>query len=130
MPEVDSKICLFADYTTIYYPARSKDEAFTRLSQDLINVQSWFELNHLEIHYNKSKVMCVLNHAASHNCSYEIRRNNFDLVTSFSLLGLTVVNQLRFDHHISNICSRINSQSYLLAKNSSFFPLKFKAYFF
>ena len=81
--------------------------AFMGLKKDITTIQRW--LNGLEINQKNSK-SCVFTNM--------LPRTTVPL----KWLGLIIDNQLNFYHHISNICDRVNSKSYLLVKNLSFFP--------
>ena len=111
---------IFADDTTLSTQSKSIDIVVDSLSNDLLHVDQWCQLNHMSINSEKSKVMFI---SSSHN-SREIAKENpgipyynseVNSCSSCKLLGITINNRLSWGDHIEQVIKKCNSYLYIVS---------------
>ena len=112
---------IFADDTTLSTQSKSFDVVVASLTNDLLHVDQWCQLNHMSINSDKSKVMFI----CSNNNNRELAKTNpgisyhnseVNSCTSCKLLGITVNNRLSWGDHIENVIKKCNTYLYILSR--------------
>ena len=116
--------CLhFADDTTLYLSNDSLDRLCTDISGSLLIVSRWLSANRLTLNIDKTNFMLF-----SHN---EIPINSINVhiggkilkrVHNCNFLGIKIDDRLKFNSHISDVCSKISRAVGVLFRMSVFVP--------
>jgi hypothetical protein len=127
---LNSKIVLYADDTTIYFSNKNINLLLSKLSDDLKLISEWLIHNQLIINCSKTNAM-LFNYTnykplKKEECILSLDGHNILFVSQTKLLGVIIDDKLKFDHHTISICKQINSKTYLLSKSSYLFPIEFK----
>ena len=83
---------------------------------------TWFEMNYKKLNNNK----CHLLISGNEN-KQMLAKLDRDIVwesNDVKLLGITLDNDLKFDKHVSNICSKANRKLSVLTRVAKFLPFK------
>jgi len=64
------------------------------------------------------------------NIFIEIDNNFSEFVPETKILGVTLDNKLKFDKHISNVITKVNSKAFMLSKNLKMFSSNFRTTLF
>jgi len=125
-----SKARLFADDTIDYMAISSEADAQT-LQEDLDKLAAW-ELNwKMKFHPDKCNVLTVTNKRNKIQNQYQLHGHILQPVTSAKYLGVTATNSLRWDSHITEICTKANRTLGFLRRNINIISrtIKEQAYF-
>ena len=97
-------VCNFADDTTPYACDASIRNVFFKLEHDSLLLIDWFECNYMRLNTDKCHLICSAN-KVEHTW---VRLGNDQIWESrnVKLLGVTIDNQLKFDDHVKNICTK------------------------
>ena len=125
-----TKICLFADDTTIHNSSKNLVDALDSLHLDLTLFSKWFEENRLVVNWSKTKAMVVNRHEVGLPENIILGDNKIEFVRKFKLLGVVVDSRLMFSDHVGAVCKRVNYTSFLFCRNTKFFSFKFKTVLF
>jgi hypothetical protein len=87
------------------------------LMQDACDeVENWSKAHHMNINPKKTKQMILGSQADKLPTSLTISGLNIELVNQFKLLGVIVMDTLKWDEHINSICSKINKRLFFLRR--------------
>lgn len=105
---ISGKFTLFADDTTILWRSKNSSDLLPVISSDISKVKQWCESNHLCLNLSKTHLM---------GFNSEVDKVDFasDSIHSAShtkFLGLTIDDKLKFQNHITRLCSKIASGCY------------------
>ena len=120
LKEVD--ICNFADDPTLYvYDSNLKSvlETFEHNSEPAIAL---FEMNYLKL--NTDKCHLLISGNKNEQMWTKLDRDIVWESKDVKLLGITLCNNLRFDKHVSNICSKANRKLSALTRVAKFLLFK------
>ena len=101
-----TEVCNFADDNTLYSCASTVDEVVNNLREDLCNALQWFRLNQLVP--NPAKFQLMFLGGEFKNISFKINGILVKPKDNVKLLGLTIDKYLKFDKHITDICTKAN----------------------
>jgi hypothetical protein len=131
---LSSKLILFADDSTLYLSGKDIEKLIETVKDDLKLISKWLDNNRLLINWKKTVAMHIpsSSHKKFQYKTFEINidGNSIPFVVETKMLGVTIDNQLTFTKHISNLCKKINTKSFLLAKSNFLFSNKFKTTLF
>ena len=110
---------LFADDSTIHQANKLYEKVYASLQNDINNIVSWTDKNHMSIHPQKSKFMLVTTrqkrqNIKSNSCTIQIFDKKIEEVNTHKLLGLTIDNNLSWSKHISALCKRLSMKTFQL----------------
>lgn len=111
--KLHGKIVLFADDAAITYCSNGIDNLNKLICEDIETLSNWFVANKLTLNLKKSK--CMIFHPQQRYKKYKLNVNingyPIEHVDKFEYLGLTLQEDLHWDSHINNVCSKISSIS-------------------
>ena len=122
---------LFADDTTLQLSSPNIAELKIHGNRELEKVSTWIRSNKLTLNVSKtkyiifhSKNMVIPNNEFSIKINDEIiERIGDDLQTkSYKFLGLHIDERLSWSDHIQNVCNKVSSGNYALARVKNFLP--------
>ena len=82
-----SKVCLFADDTTVYASSKSGDDVLRTIKGDLDSINKWFSFNHLAKNWKKMKAMVFNRYEIVLNFVLEVIGQSIEFVRLFKLMG-------------------------------------------
>ena len=126
---------LFADDCSITISDKCIDTIGNLLSQDLMNINRWCQLNKMVLNTSKTKTMYICSSSKHRSFTGQfpsICLNDTELIASSEekLLGVSIVNTLNWDTHVNNILKKCNSYLYLLSRIKLFLSLDKRKLFF
>ena len=116
---------LFADDSTFSTPGNNVVSIESQMNSAVTAVKSWMSQNCLEV--NRLKTKCMLIHSSRRSpppLNIVFDGSSIDQVRTFKLLGVTLDNNLKWNHHIDNILKPISKNLSLLRRLSRFLPRK------
>ena len=116
---------LFADDSTFSTPGNNVTSIESQMNSALTAVQSLMSQNCLEV--NRLKTKCMLIHSSRRSpppLTIVFDGSSIDQVRTFKLLGVTLDDNLKWNHHIDNILKPISKNLSLLRRLSRFLPRK------
>ena len=124
-----SVLCLYADDSQIFTSSCDSVESANNLNSDLGNMTDWLNVNKLQSHSSKTKLMVIgsktnLNSKVG-NLRSSVTMNNKTLtsVTSNKCLGIDLDERLAFDIYIKELCKKICSSIGVLRRIKPFASL-------
>ena len=118
-------IALFADDSTFSTRGNNVASIESQTNSALTAVKSWMSQNCLEVNCLKTK--CMLVHSSKRSpppLNIVFDGSSIDQVRTFKLLGATLDNNLKWNHHINNILKPISKNLSLLRRLSRFLSRK------
>ena len=107
--DIDSIICNYTNDNHIVNWSNSVDELKVSLEKDAHRAFSWFDNNHMDA--NPDKFQCIsLDRFGRPPISISVDGNTIPSFDSIKVLGVTLDNNLHYDIHISNLCSKASIQ--------------------
>ena len=128
----EADICNFADDTTPYVCGLSLSEVLKKLELYSESALDWFEYNFMKLNPEKCHLLVS---GFKHEVIFaKLDGNIIWEDDTVKLLGVSIDKELKFDTHISNICSTANKKLCALMRMSNFLSFKqkrtlFKAFF-
>ena len=105
----ETKVCNFADDTTLYSCSLNYKEAAHKLCSDTYIVLNWFKANSMAANPGKFR-MFLGSKIDNSKIKFAIENKQIKCKREVKLLGITVVQNLTFTRHIANICSLANNR--------------------
>ena len=115
-------ICIFADGITPYICESNLKSVLETLEHNFELAIAWFEMNYMELNADKCHLLVSGNTNGQKwaKLDRDIAWESNDV----KLLGITLNNKLKFDKHVSNICSKANRKLSAIIRVAKFFPFK------
>ena len=113
---IQSTVRLFADDCLIYRDINSPSDQLI-LQSDLDRLQEWSNIWLLKFNLDKCNSIRVTNRRNQYIFPYELQGKTLETVSSFTYLGLLFSNNMSWNTHINNICSKAKRQVHLLRRN-------------
>jgi hypothetical protein len=114
----------YADDNTLVFSHPNKDVMKTTLESASKQAIEWFSLNGMKANPNKFQAL-YLNKRHTSDATFNIEQSVISPEESVKLLGVEFDNDLSFNNHVNNICSKASKQinalrriSHLLTKDS------------
>ena len=117
----DCEVCNFADDTTIFVCSKNLEEMTNKLEQSADTAIEWFRTNYFKLNTDKCKL--IVGGHKSHKISLRVGSSIVKEVSSVKLLGITIDNELKFDHYISKIVKKANSKLFVIKRGLSMLTL-------
>ena len=100
---------LYADDTTLSFRNKSATDVIEVCNRDLIEFSRWATCNRLSINTEKTVAMIVSNFNLSyHDLTISLNESTLELSQTCKFLGLILDKNLKFNHHINHICTKIS----------------------
>ncbi len=120
-----TKLIMFADDTSIILESDNKNNLLQETTREIKNIKDWLLANKLTLNLDKTKVMYYgkQNIIKDINNSININNTILEQITNFKFLGVIIDNQLKWDHHVNLICSRIAKIIYIMKMLNKLLPI-------
>ena len=105
---LDSEICNFADDNTPFTCAETIEVVIIRLEDEVDRMLQWFESNMLVA--NPGKFQAIFFGNGRKDFIVDMGISTVRSSNIVKLLGILIDNELSFDKHITNICTKANSK--------------------
>ena len=106
--DIESEIRLFADDCVCYREIKDKEDTL-KLQMDIDRLGNWARKWGMRFQPVKCKIMQLTRkHLNKIQASYTLEGAVLENVDSIKYLGVTITNDLRWNTHISNICTKAN----------------------
>ena len=124
--DIESEIRLFADDCVCY--REIKDEKDTmKLQRDIDRLGSWARKWGMRFQPVKCNMMQLTRKRIKKiHASYTLEGTNLENVESIKYLGVTITNDLRWNTHVSNVCTKANRTLGFLRRNLHSCPQEVK----
>ena len=116
LKEVD--ICNFADDTTPYVCDSNLKSVVEKLEYNSELAIAWFETNYMKL--NTDKCHLLISGNKHEHIWAKLDQDIIWETNTVKLLGVTIDNNLKFDSHIANICSKANRKLSALTRVAKF----------
>ena len=111
-------VCNFANDTTLNICDENVGKVLIRLERDSAIAICWFESNYMKL--NKNKYHMLVSGIKNEHMWAEVGSDKIWKINTVKLLGVTIVNQLKFNEHMLNIRKKASGMLSALSKMSSF----------
>ena len=112
----ETKVCNFADDTTLYSCSLNYKEAAHKLCSDTYIVLNWFKANSMAANPGKFRIMFLGSRIDNSKITFAIENKQIKCKREVKLLGITIVQKLTFMRHIANIYSLANNRLRVLTR--------------
>ena len=113
---VQSNVRLFADDTILYRSVSSLHEA-KKLQDDLDHLVDWERDWLMEFHPQKCQVIRVTRMKTPLPTNYTLHGHLLEVVTSAKYLGITISEDLSWNRHINQVCSKAGMTLGMIKRN-------------
>ena len=115
---MDDKVNIgsYADDTTPYISGRNIKEIIETLENTSITMFSWFKFNSMKANPDK----CHLLLSSDEKCNASIGNHLIENSKQQKLLGVLLDNNLKFEKHVNNLCTKASQKLSALCRVSSF----------
>ena len=114
-------ICNFADDKTPYVSNSNLKSELETLEHNFELDIPWFEMNYMKL--NTDKCHLLISRNKTEQMWAKLDRDRVWESNDVKLLGITLGNNLKFDKHVSNICSKANRKLSALTRVGKFLPV-------
>ena len=115
-------ICNFEYGATPYFCDSNLKSVLETLEHNSELAFAWFEVNYMKL--NADKCHLLISGNKNEQMWAKLDRNIVWESKDVKLLGITLDNNLKFDKHVSNICSKANKNLSALTRVAKFLPFK------
>ena len=110
-------VCNFADDTTPFVCDNDLETVLNKLEQNSALAISWFESNYTKL--NTDKCHLLVSGSKYEHTWVQLGEDKIWENNTVKLLGVTIDNELKFDNHVLNICSKANQKLTALLRNTA-----------
>ena len=122
--DIESEIRLFADDCVCYREIKDKEDTL-KLQRDIDRLGNWARKWGMRFQPVKCNMMQLTNkHLNKIQASYTLEGTVLENVDNIKYLGVTITNDLKWNTHISNICTKANRTLGFFEANSFLLPPK------
>ena len=107
-------VCNFTDDTTPFVCHENTAELLEKVKRNSELAIHWFEDNHMELNIDKCNLL-IFDHTYEHQW-IQICKDIVSEENEVILLGIAINNELKFDSHISNMCSKADKKLGVLCR--------------
>ena len=100
----------FSDDNPITVTFNTLTRLLKTLEQESESAVSWLKQNELIVNADKFQAIILNKKESEAKYKLTIDNNDIESTKSVKLLGITINDRLRFDQHISNLCSKAAMQ--------------------
>ena len=131
----NASVHMYADDSNLDRNGKSIKEVETLLTKDLADIEKWCYDSRLIINANKTESMLITTSQRARlndMCTLNLLLENVPLscTNKMKILGVTLDDRLKFDHHINDICTKISRLSGMLWRIKDFIPHSTKILFY
>ena len=120
--DIDSEVKLFADDCVCYRKIKGTEET-VKLQEDIDRLGCWARKWGMRFQPVKCNIMQITRKQIKKvNASYTLEGTVLDNVENIKYLGVTITNDLKWNTHVSNICTKANRTLGFLRRNLSACP--------
>ena len=120
--DIDSEIRLFADDCVCYREIKGTEDTVT-LQEDIDRLGCWARKWGMRFQPVKCNIMQITRkRIKTINASYNLEGTILDNVENIKYLGVTITTDLKWNTHVSNICTKANRTLGFLRRNLSACP--------
>ena len=112
----DVNIGSYADDTTPYVSAKTNEEIIESLENTSADMLSWFAYNGMKANPDKCHILL----SGNNNCHALVGNHVIENSKQQKLLGVLLDNNLNFEKHISNLCTKASQKLSALCRVSSY----------
>ena len=106
--DIDSEIRLFADDCVCYREIKGTEDT-VKLQADIDRLGCWARKWGMRFQPVKCNIMQITRKRIKKiNASYNLEGTVLDNVENIKYLGITITNDLKWNTHVSNICTKAN----------------------
>ena len=106
--DIESEIRLFADDCVCYREIKNEEDTL-KLQRDIDRLGSWARKWGMRFQPVKCNMMQLTNKRSSKiQANYTLEGTLLENVESIKYLGVTITNDLKWNTHISNVCTKAN----------------------
>lgn len=112
-------VILFADDTLLHVHAKTMDEAFQKINEDLERVSKWLNLNRLKLNVSKCKYMVINGKQGTlESEAYKIRIDGAEIerVDEYKYLGFILHHKMSLKRHCEYVCKKTAKKIGFLAR--------------
>ena len=115
--DIESEIRLFADDCVCYREIKNEEDTL-KLQRDIDRLGSWARKWGMRFQPVKCNMMQLTNKRSSKiQANYTLEGTVLENVESIKYLGVTITNDLKWNTHISNVCTKANRTLGFLRRN-------------
>ena len=115
--DIESEIRLFADDCVYYHEIKNVEDT-VKLQKDIDRFGSWARKWGMRFQLVKCNMMQLTNKRTSKiQASYKLEGTVLENVESIKYLGVTITKNLKWNTHISNVCTKANRTLGFLRRN-------------
>ena len=115
--DIESEIRLFADDCVCYREIKDEEDT-VKLQSDIDRLGSWARKWGMRFQPVKCNIMQLTRKRIKKiHASYTLEGTNLENVESIKYLGVTITSDLRWNTHVSNVCSKANRTLGFLRRN-------------
>ena len=106
----ETNLTHYADDTSTVFADTSLYNVFSKAQECLVQFQNWAVANYLTVNSSKTKYLLFCPRTSECIIPYDLRLHNTSLerVNTIRYLGLLIDDKLKFDYHVTNVCSRLS----------------------
>ena len=120
--DIDSEIRLFANDCVCYREIKGTEDT-VKLQEDIDRLGCWARKWGMRFQPVKCNIMQITRKRIKQiNASYNLEGTVLDNVENIKYLGITITNDLKWNTHVSNICTKANRTLGFLRRNLSACP--------
>ena len=120
--DIDSEIRLFADNCVCYREIKGTGDT-VKLQEDIDRLGSWAKKWGMRFQAVKCNIMQITGKRIKKiNASYNLEGTVLDNVENIKYLGITITDDLKWNTHVSNICTKANRTLGFLKRSISACP--------
>ena len=120
--DIDSEIRLFADDCVCYREIKGTEDT-VKLQEDIDRLGCWARKWGMRFQPVKCNIMQITRKRIKKiNASYNLEGTVLENVENIKYLGVTITNDLKWNTHVSNICTKANRTLGFLRRNLSACP--------
>ena len=123
-----TEVCNFADDTTPYACDSLLENVLIDLEHDFSLSIEWFENNHMKL--NAGKCHLFISGNKYEHCWVNTGVSKLWESSNVKLLGVNIDNHLKFDKHLSGICSKASQKLNILTRLAKFLTFEQKRFIF
>ena len=124
-----TKSILFADDTTVYIAGNRKNNLFSIMKHELIDLIDWFRCNKLSLNISKTNFilfepqrLTLNDHCTYIDCQLKFGPENINEVNCTKFLGIELDKHLKWTQQFSKLMSKLSRGVYFLNKVKNFLP--------
>ena len=115
----ETKVCNYADDTTIYACGPKIDTVIAHLEHDALKITEWFPNNFMKLNEDKCHLM-VFGARGGNEITIKIGGACVKESTEENLLGITFDQSLSFKEHVKTLCRKAGQKLHALARVSCY----------